>query len=62
LWRSLKYEEVYLKNYAPVTETRASIAGCFRFYTHERLHQSLDYRTPAAIYLASGQQRLPDKL
>ncbi|MGB7719649.1 MAG: IS3 family transposase [Bryobacteraceae bacterium] len=57
LWRSLKYEEVYLKNYASVTEARAGIAGYFRFYNHERLHQSLDYRTPAAIYLASGQHR-----
>ena len=52
LWRSLKYEEVYLKNYVSVTEARAVIAGYFRFYNHERLHQSLDYRTPAAIYLA----------
>ena len=52
LWRSLKYEEVYLKNYASVTDARAGIAGYFRFYNHERLHQSLDYRTPAAIYLA----------
>ena len=52
LWRSLKYEEVYLKNYATVTEARAGIAGYFRFYNHERLHQSLGYRTPAAVYLA----------
>ena len=52
LWRSLKYEEVYLKDYATVTEARAGIAGYFRFYNHERLHQSLDYRTPAALYLA----------
>jgi putative transposase len=51
LWRSLKYEEVYLKDYASVAEARAGIAGYFRFYNHERLHQSLDYRTPAAIYL-----------
>ena len=52
LWRSLKYEEVYLKDYASVPEARAGIGGYFRFYNHERLHQSLDYRTPAAIYLA----------
>jgi len=51
LWRSLKYEEVYLKDYASVTEARAGIARYFQFYNHERLHQSLDYRTPAAIYL-----------
>jgi putative transposase len=51
LWRSLKYEEVYLKDYAPVTEARAGIARYFQFCNHERLHQSLDYRTPRAIYL-----------
>jgi putative transposase len=50
LWRSLKYEEVYLKDYASVPEARAGIARYFRFYNHERLHQSLGYRTPAAIY------------
>jgi putative transposase len=50
LWRSLKYEEVYLKDYASVTEARAGIAHYFQFYNHERLHQSLDYRTPAAIW------------
>ena len=50
LWRSLKYEEVYLKDYASVAEARAGIAGYFQFYNHQRLHQSLDYRTPAAIY------------
>jgi putative transposase len=52
LWRSLKYEEVYLKDYASVAEARAGIDVYFRFYNHERLHQSLDYRTPAGIYLA----------
>jgi putative transposase len=51
LWRSLKYEEVYLKDYASVPEARASIARYFQFYNHERLHQSLDYRTPAEVYL-----------
>jgi putative transposase len=50
LWRSLKYEEVYLKDYASVTEAKDSIARYFHFYNHQRLHQSLDYRTPAAIY------------
>ena len=51
LWRSLKYEEVYLKDYASVTEARAGIGRYFQFYNHQRLHQSLAYRTPAAIYL-----------
>jgi putative transposase len=50
LWRSLKYEDVYLKNYPAVREAREGIARYFHFYNYERLHQSLDYRTPAAIY------------
>ncbi len=50
LWRWLKYEEVYLKDYASVAEARAGIAGYFQFYNHERLHQSLGYRTPAVVY------------
>ena len=54
LWRSLKYEEVYLKDYESVTAARTGIERYFRFYNQERLHQSLDYRTPAAIYLARG--------
>ena len=57
LWRSLKYEEVYLKDYQSVTEARAGLERYFRFYNQERLHQSLDYRTPAAIYLARGGLR-----
>jgi putative transposase len=50
LWRSLKYEEVYLKDYASVAEARIGIERYFRFYNQERLHQSLDYRTPAVLY------------
>jgi putative transposase len=50
LWRSLKYEEVYLKDYASVPEARAGIERYLRFYNHERLHQALDYQTPAALY------------
>jgi putative transposase len=57
LWRSLKYEEVYLKDYASVTEARAGIEKYFRFYNQERLHQSLEYRTPAAIWLARREPR-----
>jgi putative transposase len=50
LWRSLKYEEVYLHDYAQVSEARTGIACWFQFYNHERPHQSLGYNTPAAIY------------
>lgn len=52
LWRSVKYEEVYLKDYSDVSMARAGLADYFRFYNQERLHQSLDYKTPASIYQA----------
>jgi putative transposase len=52
LWRSLKYEEVYLRDYQQVAEARAGIGAYFQFYNFERPHQSLDYRTPAAVYRA----------
>jgi putative transposase len=50
LWRSLKYEEVYLKAYRNVREMEAGLEGWFTFYNHERPHQGLDYRTPAEVY------------
>lgn len=50
LWRSLKYEEVYLRDYRAVSEAREGIGRYFRFYNHQRLHQSLGYRTPAAVH------------
>lgn len=50
LWRTLKYEEVYLKNYETVKEAKAAISAYFHFYNTERLHQSLNYKTPAEIY------------
>jgi putative transposase len=54
LWRSLKYEEVYLKDYESVSAARDGIERYIRFYNQERLHQSLQYRTPATIWLARG--------
>ena len=54
LWRSLKYEEVYWKDYGLVSEAREGIRRYFRFYNHERVHASLDYPTPASVYLARG--------
>jgi integrase len=50
LWRSLKYEEVYLKAYQNVAEARRSIAAYFDFYNHQRLHQALDYRAPRQVF------------
>ena len=50
LWRSLKYEEVYLNAYASVAEAKAGIGAWLDFYNEERQHQSLGYRTPRQIY------------
>jgi putative transposase len=52
LWRSLKYEEVYLRDYARVSDARAGIGNWFRFYNQQRPHQSLGNRTPAELYRA----------
>jgi putative transposase len=52
LWRSLKYEEVYLNAYASVAEAKAGIGSWLGFYNEERQHQSLRYRTPRQIYEA----------
>ncbi len=55
LWRSVKYEEVYLKAYRNGSEARRGIGAYLDFYNRERPHQSLDYRTPAQVF-ASGRQ------
>jgi putative transposase len=56
LWRSVKYEEVYLKDYRSVPEAIQGLWRYFEFYNRERLHQSLNYQTPATVY-QQGQQR-----
>jgi putative transposase len=50
LWRSVKYEEVYLRDYADGWEAEERLRSYFRFYSHERVHQALGYRTPADVY------------
>ena len=50
LWRSVKYEEVYLNDYQGALAAVSGLGFYFRFYNHERLHQSLGYRTPAVVY------------
>lgn len=52
LWRTVKYEEIYLKDYQDVDESRRGIGVYFRFYNQERLHQALGYRTPAEVYFS----------
>jgi putative transposase len=56
LWRSMKYEEVYLKDYRSVPEAMHGVCRYFEFYNRERLHQSLNYQTPATVY-RQGQKR-----
>jgi putative transposase len=50
LWRTVKYEEVYPSAYESPNQARGGLGAYFRFYNEKRLHQSLDYRTPAAVY------------
>ena len=50
LWRTVKYEEVYLKAYANGLEARRGLREYFRFYNHRRPHQALGYRTPAEVF------------
>lgn len=54
LWRTVKYEEVYLKNYRDGWEAESSLTSYFHYYCHERIHQSLDYRTPNQVYRMKG--------
>lgn len=53
LWRSVKYEDIYLNHYATVPALYAGLDTYFRFYNHERPHQSLENRTPAVVYQAA---------
>ena len=53
LWRTVKYEEVYLQSYETPREARQSLARYFRFYNQERPHQALGYRPPAALYFGT---------
>jgi putative transposase len=53
LWRSVKYEEVYLHAYATGTEARTALTRYFRFYNARRSHQALDYRTPDEVYFGA---------
>lgn len=54
LWRSVKYEDVYLKDYQTVQEAQKSLKNYFSFYNHERPHQSLSYKTPGDVHYHYG--------
>jgi len=58
LWRSVKYEDIYLKDYESIREVRSGLRDYFHFYNQERLHQSLGYRTPRAVHFSEGNSGL----
>jgi len=53
LWRSVKYEDIYIKGYETMTETACGLRQYFEFYNNVRFHQSLDYKTPKEVYFES---------
>jgi putative transposase len=54
LWRTVKYEEVYVQDYLSPREARQQLTNSLEFYNHQRLHQALSYRTPAEVYFQGG--------
>src|SRR5690348_9870464 len=58
LWRTVKYEEVYIHDYTSPREARHSLASYFEFYNCERPHQALDYQCPAEVYFAKDRQEI----
>ncbi len=56
LWRTVKYEEVYLHDYENYDEAEDSLSRYFQTYNHRRLHQSLNYKTPAEIYFSKVEK------
>lgn len=57
LWRAVKYEEVYLHDYQSGLEAWSRLDAYFQFYSHERPHQALDYKTPASVYFSQAGSR-----
>jgi putative transposase len=55
LWRSVKYEDIYIKDYDQVSELERGLTAYFQFYDEDRPHQSLGYRTPGEVYRAGTQ-------
>ena len=57
LWRSVKYEDIYIRGYETVPGLHRGLARYFAFYNEERPHQSLDYRTPGAVYRGTRAEK-----
>lgn len=59
LWRTVKYEEVYLKDYANVAEAIRSLGAYFRLYNEERIHTALGKKTPFEVYYGVPKTQRP---
>lgn len=57
LWKSVKYEDVYLKAYPSMTEARRGLCQYFKFYNEKRWHQNFDRKTPSMVYFESQAQK-----
>ena len=57
LWRTVKYEDIYIRGYEAVPELQQGLARYFAFYNEERLHQSLGYETPVVVYRGVGAMK-----
>jgi putative transposase len=62
LWRSLKYEDIYLNDYCSMEELKLGLKKYFNFYNTERFHQSLGYGTPDEIYYSAFSNNTEDKV
>ena len=57
LWKSVKYEDIYLKSYGSMTEAKRGLAEYFKFYNEKRWHQNFDRKTPSMVYFGSLAQK-----
>jgi len=62
LWRSVKYENIFPRNYRTMQEAREGLSRYFTFYNEERPHQSLGYRTPKVVHFGKEEKAEPKKL
>lgn len=58
LWRTVKYEEIYLKEYETVKCLHSALREYFDFYNNERLHQSLNYQTPKQVHFSNDKKNI----
>lgn len=56
LWRTVKYEDIYLNSYGSIPEAKSGLEAYFGFYNNDRLHQALKYRTPAEVYTGNSKK------